>query len=74
MLKTFRQSVVFPGVKAEELFAVYLDASRHSAAIGADAQVTAKAGARFRLVGDGGALATLACVFSKHRAQACSAH
>jgi activator of HSP90 ATPase len=53
MSRNFGQHIVFEGVTASELFHTYVDAERHSAALGgAMADISPEVGAPFRIFGE----------------------
>lgn len=47
MSKTLTQNVLFKGVKAIDLYNLYMDAKKHSAATGAPAKITSKEGGAY---------------------------
>lgn len=51
MSKTLTQKVLFKGVKASELYSLYMDAKKHTAATGSPAKITAKEGASYKAHG-----------------------
>jgi activator of HSP90 ATPase len=49
---TFRQSIEFKGVGPNELFDIYLNSEKHSAALGSSAWIEPKVGGRFKIFGE----------------------
>ncbi len=53
MTKTVQQTVEFDNVSPEDLFEIYIDSKKHSAAIGAPASVSRRVGGEFKAFGEG---------------------
>lgn len=47
MVKTLTQTVRFQGATADDLWRLYMDAKEHTAALGSEARITARTGAKF---------------------------
>lgn len=52
MSKTITQEIVFKNTKTKDLYALYMNAKKHTAATGAPAKITSKEGMRFSAHGD----------------------